>query len=100
MVGDKVNSATIEFGPLLVIRPVAIGLYRGVVVVLCAIDVTTERAHPLLAVLEPPDERIDVCSAVLAADDWFGLEIDMWYLWAFSIFSLYLLKMLISQKDI
>jgi len=69
MVGNEVHGTTAELWPVVVVCSVAITLNRRVVVALRVVDVCAEGADPLVAVLDPPHERVDVRPTLLAPYD-------------------------------
>lgn len=88
LIGDEIDGTAVELWALLMISSVSIGFDRRVVVVLSSIDVAAEGAHPLLSVLKPSNEWIDIRSAILTTHDRFGLEVYMRYLRHFSVLAL------------
>lgn len=74
MVRDEVDCTNAELWPFVVITSIPICLYGAIIVVLCIVNVSTERTDPLVTVLDPSDEWVDVCSAVFAPHDGIILE--------------------------
>ena len=74
MVSYEVYSAAAELWTVVVVCAVAVSLNGRVVVRISWVDFTTEWADPHCSLLNPPDERVDVGSALLAPDNGIILE--------------------------
>jgi hypothetical protein len=84
VVSDKVNCTAAELRPVIMVSSVSIGLNGRVVVSLCFIDVSTERAYPSLTIVQPTDEWVDVSSAIFTPHDRVILKRYGWHV--FSLF--------------
>jgi len=69
VIGNEINGSAAELRPVVMVCTVAIFFYCGVVVALGGVDVSAEGTDPLVPILDPTHERIDVCSAFLAANN-------------------------------
>ena len=76
MVCDEVYSTNAKLWPLVMITSIPVGLYSAIIVVFCVVNVSAEWTNPLVTVLDPSHEWVDVSSAVLASHDGIILEGD------------------------
>lgn len=69
MISNEVNCATAELRAIVMICTITIRLNSRVIILLSVVDVSTKWTNPLMAVLDPSDERINVCSAFFTPYD-------------------------------
>jgi len=79
VIGNEVNCTTTELWAIVVICTVAVRLNGRVVILFSIVDVCTKRTNPLMSVLNPTHERIDVGSTLLTPDDGIIFERYGWY---------------------